>query len=69
MYKYLEILNKIENLIQKGEFKEGNKLPSIRAFSDMYCCNKSTIIRAFNELERKHIVYSIPKSGYYLVKR
>ncbi|MGO5072947.1 GntR family transcriptional regulator [Clostridium sporogenes] len=69
MYKYLEILNHIESLIQGGEYKEGDKLPSIRTFTNRYSCNKSTIIRALEELERQHRVYSIPKSGYYVVKK
>ncbi|MEW9096035.1 MAG: PLP-dependent aminotransferase family protein [Clostridiaceae bacterium] len=69
MYKYLEILSHMESLIQDGEYKEGDKLPSIRDFTERYGCNKSTIIRALEELERQHRVYSIPKSGYYIVKR
>ena len=31
MYKYLNILNDIENMIQNGEIREGKKLPSIRS--------------------------------------
>ena len=69
MYKYLEILNHVESLIQEGEYKDGDKLPSIRDFTKIYSCNKSTIIKALEELERQHRVYSIPKSGYYVVKR
>lgn len=51
MYKYLEILNHMESLIQNGEYKEGDKFPSIRDFTHRYNCNKSTIIRALEELE------------------
>lgn len=69
MYKYLEILNHMESLIQNGEYKEGDKFPSIRDFTHRYNCNKSTIIRALEDLEKQHMVYSIPKSGYYVVKR
>jgi len=59
----------MESLIQNGEYKEGDKFPSIRDFTHRYNCNKSTIIRALEELEKQHMVYSIPKSGYYVVKR
>ncbi|MHB9927044.1 PLP-dependent aminotransferase family protein [Clostridium botulinum] len=69
MYKYLEILNNVESLIQEGEYKDGDKLPSIRDFTKIYSCNKSTIIKALEALERQHRIYSIPKSGYYVVKR
>ncbi|MCS4467995.1 PLP-dependent aminotransferase family protein [Clostridium botulinum] len=69
MYKYLEILNHVESLIQEGEYKDGDKLPSIRDFTKIYSCNKSTIIKALEALERQHRIYSIPKSGYYVVRR
>lgn len=69
MYKYLSILNDLESLIQSGRYKEGERLPSIRVLAEQYRCSKSTIIRTFDELEKKHIVYSSPKSGHYVVKR
>lgn len=69
MYKYLHILNDIENMIQNGEIREGKKLPSIRSLVTQYECNKATVIRALHELEKRHIIYSVPQSGYYVVKK
>lgn len=69
MYKYLHVLNDLENMIQNGEVKEGKKLPSIRTLVSQYECNKATVIRALHELEKRHIVYSVPQSGYYVVKK
>ncbi|KLA26438.1 PLP-dependent aminotransferase family protein [Bacillus cereus] len=69
MYKYLHVLNDIENMIQHGEIKEGKKLPSIRSLVTQYECNKATVIRALHELEKRHIIYSVPQSGYYVVKK
>ncbi|MBE7145879.1 aminotransferase class I/II-fold pyridoxal phosphate-dependent enzyme, partial [Bacillus paranthracis] len=69
MYKYLHILNDIEKMIQHGEIKEGQKLPSIRSLVAQYECNKATVIRALHELEKRHIIYSVPQSGYYVVKK
>ncbi|MGE1126125.1 PLP-dependent aminotransferase family protein [Bacillus wiedmannii] len=69
MYKYLHVLNDIENMIQHGEVKEGKKLPSIRSLVTQYECNKATVIRALHELEKRHIIYSVPQSGYYVVKK
>lgn len=67
MYKYLSLLNELENMIKSGDYRQGQKLPSIRNLSESYHCNKSTVIRALAELERKHVIYSLPKSGYYVV--
>ncbi|MCE5170522.1 PLP-dependent aminotransferase family protein [Paenibacillus profundus] len=69
MYKYLSLLNDLEHWIQSGEYKEGDKLPSIRMLAEQYRCSKSTIIRALDELEQRHMVYSVAKSGYYVMKR
>lgn len=69
MYKYLAVSNEIENMIKSGRYKEGERIPSIRSLTRNYNCNKSTVISALNELERRHIVYSLPKSGYYVVTR
>ncbi|MFD3449013.1 PLP-dependent aminotransferase family protein [Microbacteriaceae bacterium 4G12] len=69
MYKYLIVFNDLEKLIQDGELKEGDKLPSIRSLSKRYECTKSTIIRALQELEKRHMIYAVLKSGYYVVKK
>lgn len=67
MYKYLVLSNHIENMINSGKYKEGKRIPSIKSLAESYNCNKSTVISALNELEMRHIIYSIPKSGYYVV--
>lgn len=67
MYKYFSLLNGIENMIKNGNYRQGERIPSIRSLSASYHYNKSTVIRALTELERKHVIYSLPKSGYYVV--
>src|SRR5690606_3679433 len=37
--------------------------------SEQYKCSKSTIIRAYSELEQQHLIYAIPQSGYYVVRK
>ena len=69
MYKYLELSKDIEYKIKIGEYKDGDKIPSIRSLKEIYNCNKSTVITALKDLEAKHMLYSLPKSGYYVVKR
>ena len=69
MTKYLSVLTDMEERIRTGQYVPGHKLPSIRDASEMYGCSKSTIIRAYAELERLHIIYAMPQSGYYVVDR
>ncbi|NIK79712.1 DNA-binding transcriptional MocR family regulator [Paenibacillus castaneae] len=68
MLKFLLIVKELEQQIDNHIYKEGDKLPSIRVLANQYNVNKSTIIRALNDLERRHLIYSVAKSGYYVVK-
>lgn len=68
MLKYETIYQSLFQKIQSGNFPAGAKLPSIRDLSQQYICSKSTILAALKRLEEQHIIYSIPKSGYYVVE-
>lgn len=68
MKKYSEILADIEQKRAEGELRPGQKLPSVRQAADMYGCSISTVTRAYAELEKRHAIYSIPQSGYYIVE-
>ena len=68
MEKYIFISNELEKLINSHVLNEGDKLKSIRVLSQDYKCSKGTIIKALEDLTKKHLVYSVPKSGYYVVK-
>ncbi|QDX93946.1 PLP-dependent aminotransferase family protein [Brevibacillus laterosporus] len=69
MRKYVEIVADLEVRILGGVLKPGQKLPSIRQLSESYQCSKSTIIRGFADLQSRHLIYSVPQSGYYVVGR
>ncbi len=68
MRKYTEILADIERKRAEGELRPGQKLPSVRQAAEMYGCSISTVTRAYEELEKRHAIYSIPQSGYYMVE-
>lgn len=65
--KYLEIIKDIKAQLTKGILTTGSKLPSVRQLSQQFSCSKNTVLRAYNELEKEHIIFSVPKSGYYVV--
>lgn len=67
--KYQTVIEYIKQEITNKNLKPGSKLPSIQEVSKMLQCNKDTAIRAYNELGKEHLVYSVPKSGYYLVSK
>ena len=65
--KYLQIVDAIKQQLQKGEYQAGSKLPSIRQLSEQWNCSKNTILKAYNQLEKEHIIYAKAQSGYYIV--
>lgn len=67
--KYELIIEHIEKLVELNQLKQGERLPPIRTMANRFNCNKSTVIRAYKELEMNHKIYAIPKSGYYLVEK
>lgn len=69
MKKYFDILSDMEQKIYDGWYRPGQKLPSIRNAAKSYNCSTGTVVRAYAELEKRHSIYSISQSGYYVVER
>ena len=69
MKKYLSILSDIEQKIMEGQYRSGQKLPSVRIAAKQYGCSISTILHAYTELEKRHAFYSVSQSGYYVVDK
>ncbi|MGG4495152.1 PLP-dependent aminotransferase family protein [Brevibacillus reuszeri] len=67
--KYEVVKSHIKEQLLTNKIKPGEKLPSIRAVSEQWTCSINTAIRAYQELEKEHLIYSVPKSGYYAVLR
>ncbi|MEN6412269.1 MAG: PLP-dependent aminotransferase family protein [Veillonellales bacterium] len=65
--KYNQIINYLQTEINSKRLHSGDRIPSIREMALLFHCSKATVIRAYRELEDKHILYSIPKSGYFVV--
>lgn len=63
-YKYTEIVDYLRGEIEKDS--GSGKLPSIRGLAIKFGCSNSTVIKAYSELESLGLVFSAPKSGYYI---
>lgn len=66
MKKYQKIAQQIENMILEHHYKQGERLPSIQFLAKQYHCSKSTIIKCYETLLDKHLIYVKPQSGYYV---
>lgn len=67
--KYINIMEEIKLRLTNGSLVAGSKLPSIRHLAKEFSCSKNTVIKAYVELEKEHLIYAVPKSGYYVVNK
>lgn len=65
---YEQIIDCIERDILNGEITTDELIPSVRALSVELLINPNTIQKAYTELERNGITYSVPGVGRYISK-
>lgn len=65
---YEQIYKKIIELIIKGTLKENDQIPSVRNFAKDVGVNPNTVAKAYQELERNGIIYSLPGRGSFIAK-
>ncbi len=66
-FLYNNIAHAIEEQINEGILKFGDKLPSVRILKKEYGVSVSTVLEAYYRLEAKSLIESRPRSGYYVV--
>ena len=66
MALYRKIADRIESGIRRGDFKPGEKIPSIRNVAAEYGCSKLTVQKAFDLLKNRAVIENIVGSGSYV---
>lgn len=66
VFRYREVERHIIALVDGQAIKPGDKLPSLRALSRQLQVSISTVSQAYLELEKKQIIQSRERSGFYL---
>ena len=61
-----QIVASVENLVLKGILSPDEQLPSVRHLAGELGINPNTIQKAYAELERQGIVYSVPGKGSFV---
>lgn len=64
----MQIIQKIKADIVSGKLKGGDKMPSVREFSEKFKVNPNTVQRVYQELEREGITYSQRGIGTFIVE-
>ena len=63
---YEQIYTQIKGAILRGECREGDSLPSIRALAKELRISVITTKRAFDDLERDGFIYSVQGKGSFV---
>jgi GntR family transcriptional regulator, transcriptional repressor for pyruvate dehydrogenase complex len=66
---YQEVIERLQSLIENGEIKPGDKLPSERNLAELLSVSRSTIKEAFSVLESKGIINIHQGLGVFLAAR
>lgn len=65
---YAQIVNYIKKLLVSGELKGGDKLASVRELSQSLKVNPNTIQRAYSELERESLAFTMRGKGKFITE-
>ena len=63
---YEQVVNLVERFVLQGILHEDEQMPSVRILSQSMGINPNTLQKAYAELERRGICYSVPGSGRYV---
>lgn len=66
MPKYKIIIQKLIEMIDEKEMKQGEKLPSIENLMTIFDAGKNTILKALNVLEKQAYIYQVAGSGSFV---
>lgn len=65
-FLYEKIVADIARRIDAGSLRPGDRLPSVRSFSDNHGVSISTVMQAYRNLEDRLLIEARPQSGFYV---
>ncbi len=63
---YEQIIDQIKTMIRKGDLKQNDQLPSVRALSKELKISVLTVKKAYDELEREGFTVTVHGKGSYV---
>ncbi len=65
---YEQLYKKTLELVMKGVLKENSQMPSVRSLAKDLGVNPNTVAKAYQELERNGVIYSLSGRGSFVSK-
>lgn len=66
IFKYAQVSRYINELIEKGDLKPGDKAPSLRKLSKQLGVSIATVTQSYVNLEDQGVLTAKPQSGFYI---
>lgn len=66
---YEQIIGQVKTAIVAGDLKQGDMLPSIRALAKDLQISVITTKRAYEELEKEGLIFSVTGKGFYVCEQ
>lgn len=63
---YEQIIEQVERFILTQILPPGSQIPSVRSVSVTNSVNPRTILKAYNELDSRGLIQSVPGKGYFV---
>lgn len=63
---YEQLYKRVVELTVKKQLRPGDKLPSVRELAKVLGVNPNTVSKAFQNLERDGVIYSLPGRGSFI---
>ena len=65
---YLQIAERICDMILLGEYKEEERVPSVREYATIVEVNFNTVMRSFDHLQSSEIIFNRRGIGYFVAE-
>uniref|UniRef100_I2Q3Q0 Transcriptional regulator with HTH domain and aminotransferase domain n=1 Tax=Desulfovibrio sp. U5L TaxID=596152 RepID=I2Q3Q0_9BACT len=69
VFRYVSVEKHVLGLIEAGDLRPGERIPSLRALGHRLGVSVSTVSQAYVALERRGVVEARPKSGFFVRTR
>lgn len=66
LFRYEKVANRVKQLIEKGTYRPGDRIPSVRQMSEQQEVSISSVLQAYLQLENEGVIEARPQSGYYV---